>query len=332
MPTTRPRVVVTGATGNVGVALLRRIAEAGTHDVVGVCRHLPDPVPPFDSADWTSVDLAAPEAPERLRATFAGADAVVHLAWLIQPEDDAEGSARVNLDGTRAVLDAVAATGVPHVVFMSSVAVYAESPGGVPVAEDGARPGIDGSEYSAQKVRAEVLLDEFEAAHPDTVVTRLRAGLIVQREAAQAITAEFLGRLPGPVVRALRRGAVPLVPLPRGLFVQLVHSDDIADATWRAVQRRAPGAYNVTADALDVRGIAAVVGARAVPLPARVVGALVRLLHAARLSRMTPGWFAMMMGKPVADGARAHDLLGWVPRHSTTQAARDLLDGLAEPV
>jgi len=323
------RVVVTGASGNVGVALLRHAAAAGTHDLVGVCRHPPDPVPPFDSADWTAVDLAADDAPATLRETFAGAAVVVHLAWLIEPEGDVEGSARINLDGTGAVLDAVAATGVSHVVFLSSVAVYAPAPGGVPVTEDGARPGIDGSAYSAQKVAAEDLLDRFEAEHPETVVTRLRAGLIVQREAAREITGPFVGRLlPPALVRALQNGRITPIPLPSGLSVQLVHADDIADAIWRAVEQRAPGAFNVTADALDLRGIAAVVGARALPLPARAVGAVVRLLHATGLSTMTPGWFAMMMGKPVVDGTRAHDVLGWVPRHSTTEAARDLLDGL----
>ncbi|WP_181781547.1 NAD-dependent epimerase/dehydratase family protein, partial [Pseudonocardia pini] len=225
MTARRPRVVVTGATGNVGVAVLRRAAAAGTHDLVGVCRHLPDAVPPFDAAAWHAADLAAPEAVGTLREAFAGADAVVHLAWIIQPEGDVAESARVNLDGTRAVLAAAAEAGVPQVVFMSSVAVYPETPGGVPVGEDGPRPGIAGSAYSEQKVRAEELLDRFEADRPETVVTRLRAGLIVQREAAREITGMFVGRLlPRPVVQALRRGVLPLVPLPTGLWVQLVHS------------------------------------------------------------------------------------------------------------
>ena len=73
------RIVITGASGNVGTALLRRLAGAG-HDLVGVCRRPPGLVAPYDAATWHSLDLADDSAERELTEVFRGADAVVHLA------------------------------------------------------------------------------------------------------------------------------------------------------------------------------------------------------------------------------------------------------------
>jgi nucleoside-diphosphate-sugar epimerase len=91
------KVVVTGASGNVGTGLLRALAGATpAHEVVGVCRRPPPPDPPYDMARWHAVDLSAPGAAAALAEPFAGADAVVHLAWAIQPARDvADALARV---------------------------------------------------------------------------------------------------------------------------------------------------------------------------------------------------------------------------------------------
>src|ERR687898_2102910 len=88
----RLRVVVTGATGNIGSAVVDRLAADPTvAEVVGVARRLPKDEPGTGHAGakvtYVAGDLAD-EDETALRQAFTGADAVVHLAWLFQPTHD----------------------------------------------------------------------------------------------------------------------------------------------------------------------------------------------------------------------------------------------------
>ena len=100
------RVVVTGASGNVGSALLRRLVASGEHDVVGLDASAPAGAP-FDAVEWWSRPHR-PTATGTLREVFTGADAVVHLAWGFQPSHDLAFLEELGVGGTRRVLDAVA--------------------------------------------------------------------------------------------------------------------------------------------------------------------------------------------------------------------------------
>src|SRR6478672_11875442 len=121
------RVVVVGASGNVGTALLRRFVDDGTvTSVVAVARRIPrwPPQTPYGVASWVECDVAAPTAVDVLEPAFLGADAVVHLAWAIQPSHNRRRLHDVNVSGTRNVVDAARRAGVPHVVVASSVGAY----------------------------------------------------------------------------------------------------------------------------------------------------------------------------------------------------------------
>src|SRR5215213_2680205 len=103
------RIAVTGATGNAGTALLRRLRdEPEVTSVVGLSRRPPDTgTPPYDRVDWVHLDIADPRSLPALVDAFAGADAVVHLAWRIQPSHDEPALRRTNVDGSRQVAAAV---------------------------------------------------------------------------------------------------------------------------------------------------------------------------------------------------------------------------------
>jgi nucleoside-diphosphate-sugar epimerase len=321
-------IVVTGASGNVGTGVLRALAEQHPDaHVVGVCRR-----PPADAhhdVDWRVVDLGSPSAAADLGPVLRGADAVVHLGWAIQPVRDEEQLDRVNIDGTRALLRAMVAEGVDQLVYASSLGVYA--PGATePVDERWPDSGQRTSVYSRQKVVIERMLDHFEHENPGVAVARIRPTLVVQRDAATEIRTLFLGPLvPRPALALLRDGALPVLPLPAGLALQFVHADDVGDAVVRILDRRAVGSFNLAADALDIDELAALLGARAVPVPPGSVRAAVVALHAAHAVPVSPGWYDVAMNTPVMNTARARDELGWVPRYSSTQGAQELLDGLA---
>src|SRR4051794_24113953 len=94
------RVVVTGASGNVGTAFLRTVAGTGW-DVTGVVRHRPDAaVAPYSSARWVRCDIGGPDAMRVLAEACVGADAVVHLAWAIHPRPGQPPMDRTNIVGT----------------------------------------------------------------------------------------------------------------------------------------------------------------------------------------------------------------------------------------
>ncbi|MCZ2265200.1 NAD-dependent epimerase/dehydratase family protein, partial [Isoptericola sp. QY 916] len=226
------RVVVVGQTGNVGTALLRALAdEPEVTSLLGVARRLPDrTAEPYRHAEWAAVDLAGDDdaVVAQLTGLFRGADAVVHLAWLIQPNRDRDLLRTVNVGGTRRVARAVVAAGVPHLVVASSVGVYSPVDDDEPRSEDWPADGVPTSHYSVDKAAQEDVLDELERAHPEVTVARLRTALVFQGDAGAEVTRLFVGRvLP---VGLLRLGRPPLLPLPAGLRLPAVHGDAAADA------------------------------------------------------------------------------------------------------
>lgn len=320
------RIVVTGASGNVGTALVRRLAAA--HDLVGVVRRPPtDPEGPLADVTWVAADLADDRSVPVLRTVCTEADAVVHLAWAFQPSHRPEVLAETGVGGTQRVLTAVGAASVPHLVHMSSVGAYSPRQDDRPVAEDWPTQGVPSSPYSSHKAAAERLLDRFEADHAGTVVTRIRPGIIGQRGAGSALLRYGLPALaPASLV-----GLLPLLPVDRSLQIPFVHSDDVADAVARALEASAPGAFNLAAEpVLTVEHLAAALGARHVHVPAPVVRAAVSGSWHARLQPLDPGWIDLAFGVPLLDCSRARTELGWEPAVDAVTVLEEVVAGMTE--
>lgn len=328
------RVVVTGLSGNAGTALLRALrAEPAIGSVLGIARRLPDrTAEPYRAAEWAALDLTGEEdaVVEELTRLFRGADAVVHLAWLIQPNRDRELLRTANVEGTRRVARAVAEAGVPHLVVASSVGAYAPVDDDEPRDESWPTDGISTSHYSVDKAAQEAVLDELERDRPDVIVTRVRPSLVFQADAGAEIPRLFLGPL--IPVRLLRHGRLPALTVPAGLRLQAVHSDDLADAYRLALLRRPRGAVNVAApDVLRAQDLARIVGNdRLVEVPPGVVRAALALAYDTHLVVADPGWLDMAMGAPLLDTTRATEELGWTPRRTAAEALEELLQGMGQ--
>ncbi len=319
------RVVVIGATGNVGSALVGALAAGvDVDEIVGVARRRPAADAP--KTTWATADISRDD----LVPLLSGADCVVHLAWLIQPSRDESVTYATNVDGSRRVFDAAAQAGVPAIVYASSIGAYAPGPKDRFVDESWPTTGISTSFYSRHKAEVERRLDAFERAHPDVRVVRLRPGLIFQRGAATGIRRLFVGPfLPGALVR---RELVPVVPRHPRLRVQALHTADVADAYRRAiVMPEARGPFNVAADpVLDGDRIARLLGARAITVPGRALRAGASLSWRARLQPSEPGWLDMGLAVPLMDTGRIREELGWAPRRTAEEAFLELLEGLRE--
>jgi len=320
------RIAITGATGNVGSALLRRLTEKGQHTVVGLARRLPD-TREDDQVTWYSVDLTKDDSADVLRTAFTDADAVVHLAWGFQPSHDQAYLEALGVGGTRRVLEAVSAAHVPHLVHMSSVGAYSPKRDDAPVDETWPTDGVPTSPYSRHKAAAERLLDTHQRNHPDTVITRVRPGIVGQRSAGSALL-----RYGVPVLIPARAiDLVPLLPLDHGLTFPMVHADDVAEAITRILERRAPGAFNLAADPpITTERIAAALDARAVHVPAAVVRAAMSAAWHARLQQVDPGWLDLGFAVPLMDTSRAARELDWSPSVDATTVLRETLAGMRD--
>jgi nucleoside-diphosphate-sugar epimerase len=325
------RVVVTGASGNVGAGVLRALREQMPDaEVVGICRRPPTTGEKYERVQWHAVDLSSPTAAAELEPAMRGADVVIHLALAIQPVRDTDYLYRANVLGTQALLTAMSAAGIRQLVYASSLGIYA--PGmGEPVSEHWPDTGQPASTYSRHKVMVERMLDRFVEEHPETVVARFRPTVVVQREAAWLIRSLYLGPLvPRAAFDLLRRGAVRVLPLPRGIALQFVHADDVGDAVIRMMRHRAHGSYNIAANVLDSTALAALVGARAVGLNPRLMRTVISALSLSRLVALTPGWYDVATNSPVMDTSKARHELGWAPTRTSAESAIELLDGMAE--
>lgn len=318
------RVVVTGATGNVGTSVLEALAgDDAVESIVGVARRVPSVT--FPKTTWSAADVARDD----LAPIFAGSDCVIHLAWLIQPGRDLATLEAVNVEGSARVFEAVAAAAVPSLVYASSIGAYSPGPKDRRVDEGWPTEGIPTAYYATQKAEVERRLDLFELQAPDIRVVRLRPALIFKREAASAIRRLFVGPLLPS--RLVDRSLIRVVPSADRLVFQAVHSRDVAEAYRLAAVGDARGAFNIAAEpVLDPPRLAEALGAMAVPVHARALRALASLAWRLRLQPTGPGWLDMARAVPLMDTTRARNELGWKATRGADEALVELLDGIRD--
>ena len=312
-------VAVTGASGNLGTALLRRLTApgSGVAEVRGLARRRPSDDAPYDGVRWHLADLGEPSAGAEIAEFVEGADAVVHLAWALQPGRRPEDLRTVNVGGTGRVARAAAAAGVAHLVQLSSLGVYAPGAVGQRVTEDWPTTGIPSAQYSRDKVEAERVVREVAGRHRDLTVSFVRPTLVLQPEAGSEIGRYFLGPLLFGAARLLPLPIAKLLPLPLpALSVAFVHADDVADAIVRILGRRADGPFNLAAEPLmDAAAIARALGTIRVPVPTVALRTAVLAAFVAHVIPTEPGWLDIAVGAPALDSTRAHRLLDWTPEH-----------------
>ncbi|CAA9264389.1 MAG: NAD-dependent epimerase/dehydratase, partial [uncultured Blastococcus sp.] len=317
---------------NVGTALLLRLTapEAGVAEVRGLARRQPPDIAPYTGVRWHLTDLGEAASEETLTGFLDGVDAVVHLAWALQPGRRPDELHQVNVEGTRRVVRAAAAAGVDHVVHMSSIGAYAAGAVGQRVAEDWPTSGIPSAQYSRDKSEAERIARELLSPHPGTTLTVVRPTLVLQPEAGSEIGRYFLGPLLLGAARMLPAGIARLLPLPLPpLALAFVHADDVADAIVRMLDRRAPGPFNLAAEPLmDADALARALGTVRIPVPAIAVRTVLRAVFAAHVVPTEPGWVDIGTQAPALDTDRARRLLDWAPAYRGDDVLRQFVAAL----
>ncbi|HWH32444.1 MAG TPA: NAD-dependent epimerase/dehydratase family protein [Egibacteraceae bacterium] len=322
------RVVVTGATGNIGTAVMRALSTEPTVDsVLGLARRKPELALP--KAEWAEVDIGQAGARQELLSHLRGADAVIHLAWRIQSARDADDMHMVNVAGTEALLSAVAEAGTPALLYASSIGAYAAAPKEPRVDESHATYGIPASLYSLQKAYLERRLDAFAREVPGTRVVRMRPTIVARREVGSEIRRLFLGRVVGRLAGI--RPLLPVVPDIPELRFAMVHSDDVAEAFRLALLSDARGAFNLADD--EVMGpadLARALHGTTVPMPFAATRAVVSAAWRLHLHPTDAGWLDVAVRLPLVSSERARAELGWRATRSSSEVFGELLEGMRE--
>jgi nucleoside-diphosphate-sugar epimerase len=320
-------VAVTGPTGTFGFGLVPMLqAEERIARIVGIARR------PFDPLEhgWTKMTYRRGDVrdPAALEEAFAGADVVVHLAFMITGTASRDTIRAINVEGTLNTFRAAAAARVRRFVYASSVAAYGFHPDNpVPLTEDWPVRPAARLFYAQEKAEVERLLGDEAARHPGLGLYLLRPPIVL---GPHAVGAKDL--LPGPLMAIgrplaglVRRSPLPLPALAPQLPLQVIHEEDVGQAFLRCVVADGPpGAYNIAADGVLTTGqIAREVGLAPVRVPSRPVQAAARA--AASLPFLPPmaEWVEAASHPAIMDCAKAKRELGWRPRWTGVATVRD---------
>ncbi|MEI7031728.1 NAD-dependent epimerase/dehydratase family protein [Streptomyces pratensis] len=321
------RIVVTGATGNVGTSVVRALAgDPRVASVLALARRRP--ALEIAGVRWDTVDLSRPDSEDRLSGLLRGADAVVHLAWRFQPTHDPVVTWRSNVLGSVRVFRAVAHSGVPALVHASSVGAYSPGPKDEPgVDEEWPTHGWPDAAYCREKAYLERVLDTFELRHPQIRIVRMRPGFLFKETAASEQRRIFAGRyVPGSL---LRPDLLPFVPDLPGLRFQALHTADAAEAYRLAALNDVRGPFNLAADpVVDAGTLAELLGSRVVRVPRALVRTALAAAWRTHAVPASPHLFDAVLRLPVLDCGRARDVLGWQPSRSSQEALSAFLRGV----
>jgi UDP-glucose 4-epimerase len=315
-----PVYAITGSSGYVGTRMTRRLLESPDNRVIGF-----DVRPPrveSDRLEFHNMDVRD----RRIAAVLKGrgVHSLLHFAFVLDPFYDEKEMSDIDLGGTRNVLDAVLAAGIPHLLATSSTTAYGALPDNpVPLPETA--PTRAGREfiYAHDKRLMDEMLRDFAAAHPDLKVCIVRPCIVLGPNVANYIAVNLITQ---PVVVMLDGADIPL---------QFVHEDDLVELIATLLKCHTGGVYNAVGEGtLSMREIADMQRKRTVKLPLGMIRGAVWAVQRTRLLdfSMPPGILQFFRHPWVASGEKALREVGFRPKFTSRDCFGILLERKREVV
>jgi len=302
------RILVTGATGLVGNALIPLLLEAGCKVRASARRRPSTPWAGHQDCEFLAHDLEADPAP-----LVRNIDAVIHLAARVHVMRDTSAdpwaaNRRINTQATLALARAAVAAGIRQFVFMSTIKVNGEATTDHPFTEADTPQPEDA--YGTSKHEAEQQLTALAAESP-LGVTILRPPLVYG--------IGVKGNL-ASLARAIQRG----LPLPLGAIANrrsFVYAGNLAGAVLATLARPASGARTyLVSDGEDLSTTQLIRAmATAMQRPARLIPVPPALLRLAGKLTGRSAAVERLLGSLAIDSSRIRRELGWTPRYTVSE-------------
>ena len=248
--------------------------------------------------------------------------AIVHLASVVSPPPGMSEATlhAIDVDGTRAIIEAAAANGVEQLIITSSGAAYGYYPENAEwIDEDDPLRGHNKFAYAKHKREVEEVLVQARIAYPQLRQLILRPGTILGKRVNNQITDMF------------KKRAVLGIQGSDSRFV-FIWDQDVVSIIRKGLEKGASGIYNLAGDgALSLREIAQILRKPYRPLPAGLIQGVLRVLKPLRLSQYGPEQVDFLRYRPVLANRRLKEEFGYTPRYTSREAFIAFLDAQGVP-
>jgi UDP-glucose 4-epimerase len=263
------------------------------------------------------VDLTQPAAEARVAEILAAehVEAIAHCAFLATPTHATAWAHELESVGTMHVSVAARQARIRKLVLWSNTWLYGAHPSNPNFLTEKHPLRAPTSEpYFADKIEAEEQARKLAQRAPGTVVTILRTAPILGPTVHNVVT-RYLARKLCPTMM----GFDPLL--------QFLHEIDAIEALRLALLRDVPGTFNVVGEGVIPLSTAIRLAGRvAVPIPHPIAETLAALGWVAQLVDAPPSFLKYLRFLCVADGQRAHTVMGFRPAHTSREALLDFVN------
>ena len=301
------RVAVTGASGYIGRKLVSALEQDCSVETVLAIDLLPMDEKADSKVTFLAHDITHPFADA---LSDHGVDALVHLAFLLNPSLDLVRSREVNVGGAIQVFRSCAEAGVGHIVYLSSSTVYGARPDNpTMLTEESPMRPVVGFQYGEDKASVEGLISDFLKQEPRMTASVLRACPVMGPNAdsfiAKTFSKPFLVGVSG-----------------HDPEMQLCHEDDMVEVIRACTLARSEGVFNVAGDrTVRWSEMVRAMGRRLVKLPAWIIYPLTELTWRLKLQKDSPAVGLDFIRYPwVVDTAKLRKELGFGAMRTSREA------------
>src|SRR4051794_6005425 len=301
------RYLITGGSGYIGSRFVDHLSRRQDVERIVIC-DLQPPRHYKPKTEFVNLDvrdrLAVRETLER-----AQPDALVHLAFILNPSHDEDFMYEVDVNGTRNVLEAASVAGTEQVLVASSSTAYGAFPDNPePITEEHPVRGVAGFSYARDKTESDRLCQLWALEHPERVMTIVRPCIVFGPNVDN-----YLVRLWTKQPFAVDVGTIDSQ-------IQFVHEDDVVEGITALLLGRHAGAFDVAgAGLMTNRECAELIETPVRKMPLWLYRRLARVMWKLRQSEVPPGGIEFALHSWLLSNEKLKRTTGWAPKYSSRE-------------